>query len=308
MKSKEKLKLIKEYKEKSIFNLYNIVKNIFEVKHDLKLNIETLSNFLLIDNYKKYFNILKSLIEEERNLSGITNNVGVKDGEIIKYIHRMFSDEFSSYYIKPKKEINTYENMVTFQANLTNLINESKKNVRPSLNLLSHRRYLALNKARNEVKKKQASKPIINIKKEEIINAKNKTSVKKMKNEKTLKLFLKEDNDEEQKKREFLYKKMHLTNELKYQMKIIKDEEGKGRLQNLLDQIEALKNDDIKEYIKLLHEKYENFRKEVKKLTKDKEQEERINSFLNDLIYDRNNITELKRIYKKQFFIEDYKI
>ena len=78
-----------------------------------------------------------------------------------------------------------------------------------------------------------------------------------------MKQFLSEGlEDEEKQKKEFLYQKLNLTKELKYQIEITHDEEGKGRFQMLLDQIEALKNDDIMEYIKFIHEKYENYKKE----------------------------------------------
>ncbi len=304
MNSKEKLILIKEYKEKSMFNLHSIVKNILEIKIDLQLNIETLTKFLLIDNYKKYFNILKTLIEKERNLSGIAQNVKIKDEDIIKYIYRMFSDEFSAYFIKSQKPINIYGNINDFSSNLSKLVEESNSNS----NLLSHRRYLSMHESRRKVKKLtsnlSSSKLIIE---NETRNSNFKKSMKRLDNVKTIKEFLKDnDIEEENKKKIFLSQKLNLTNELKYQIKITHDEEGKGKLQNILNQIEAMKSDDIKEDVKLIHEKYDNFRKEVKKLIKDREREERINSFLDDLIYYRRNISELKKLLNKFISIKDY--
>ena len=304
MNSKEKLILIKEYKEKSMFNLHSIVKNILEIKIDLQLNIETLTKFLLIDNYKKYFNILKTLIEKERNLSGIAQNVKIKDEDIIKYIYRMFSDEFSAYFIKSQKPINIYGNINDFSSNLSKLVEESNSNS----NLLSHRRYLSMHESRRKVKKLtsnlSSSKLIIE---NETRNSNFKKSMKRADNIKTIKEFLKDnDIEEENKKKIFLSQKLNLTNELKYQIKITHDEEGKGKLQNILSQIEAMKSDDIKEDVKLIHEKYDNFRKEVKKLIKDREREERINSFLDDLIYYRSNISELKKLLNKFISIKDY--
>ncbi len=238
-----------------MFNLHSIVKNILEIKIDLQLNIETLTKFLLIDNYKKYFNILKTLIEKERNLSGIAQNVKIKDEDIIKYIYRMFSDEFSAYFIKSQKPINLYDNINDFSSNLSKLVDKSNSNS----NLLSHRRYLSMHESRRKVKKLtsnlSSSKLIIE---NETRNSNFKKSMKRLDNVKTIKEFLKDnDIEEENKKKIFLSQKLNLTNELKYQIKITHDEEGKGKLQNILNQIEAMKSDDIKEDVKLIHEKYD---------------------------------------------------
>ena len=125
---------------------------------------------------------------------------------------------------------------------------------------------------------------------------------------KTIKQFINEGFEEEEKrKKELLSQKLNLTNELKYQIEITHDEEGKGRFQILLDQIEALKNDNIKEYIRFIREKYENLKKEMKKLINVREKEERINYFINGLIDERTNINKLKKITGKNVTFEDYK-
>ena len=77
--------------------------------------------------------------------------------------------------------------------------------------------------------------------------------------------------------------------------------------QVLLEQIEALKNDDINEYIKFIHEKYENYKREIKRLINVREKEERINYFINELIDERTNLNKLKKISGKYVSLEDYK-
>ena len=62
-----------------------------------------------------------------------------------------------------------------------------------------------------------------------------------------------------------------------------------------MDQIQALKNDNLKDYIKSIREKYENLKKEMKKLISEREKEERINYFINGLIDERANINKLKK-------------
>ena len=311
---KENYKLIKEFKDKAVYNLYNIVKKQLEEKKDLKLTIENLTKFFLIDDYKKYINILKALIEKERKISELTKFEKVTDSEIIKYIFRLFSDEYSSFYIKPKKdEFDNVNNMQTLPSKFLNISNDTKKN------LLSHKRYLTLRGIRKKTKKPTASKIIkieVNtpIKKEDKENynssSNKKTKVKKKmtENKKAMKQFLEENfEDEEKQKKDFLNQKMSLTNELKYQIEITQNEEGKGRFQVLLEQIEALKNDDINEYIKFIHEKYENYKREIKRLINVREKEERINYFINELIDERTNLNKLKKISGKYVSLEDYK-
>ena len=53
----KKTDLIKQFKEKALFNLFSIVNKIFDERRDLKLNIEILTKFLRIEDYKKYINI-----------------------------------------------------------------------------------------------------------------------------------------------------------------------------------------------------------------------------------------------------------
>ena len=108
-------------------------------------------------------------------------------------------------------------------------------------------------------------------------------------------------------KKDLMLQKTSLTNELKYEIQITQDEEGKGLFQTLLDQIEALKNDDIKEYIRFICEKYENYKKDIKKVINVREKEERINYFINELIDERANINKLKKINGKNVSFEDYK-
>ena len=303
---KEKYKLIKEYKDKAIFNLFSIVIKLLEEKKNSKLNIENLTKFMLNENYKNYINILKLLIEKERKISEFSRIEKVTDSEIIKYIYRIFSDKYSPFYIKPKKE-DFYNSFIhTLSSKLSNITNDTNSNI------LSHKRYLNLERTTKKSQKRRESRisPKTSNKTNNYeIDIKSPKSKKKLvENKKTMKQFLSEDlEDEEKQKKEFLYQKLNLTKELKYQIEITHDEEGKGRFQMLLDQIEALKNDDIMEYIKFIHEKYENYKKEIKRLINVRDKEERINYFINELIDERTNINKLKKINGKYVSLEDYK-
>ncbi len=299
----KKTDLIKQFKDKALFNLFSIVNKIFDERRDLKLNIEILTKFLRIEDYKKYINILKLLMKKEKENSDNSTSEKEEDSEIINYIYNKFSDENSQFYLKPKKENNiNINNLILETINNTSTIN-SRNN-----NLLSHKRYLTMSIKKRKSKKQTGKLATIKMDDKEI-NHKN-IHIKKNLNssKKTIKQFTNEGiDDADKQKKEYLTQKVSLTNELKYQIEITHDIDGKGRFQILLDQIQALKNDNLKDYIKSIREKYENLKKEMKKLISEREKEERINYFINGLIDERANINKLKKITGKNFTLEDYK-
>ena len=299
----KKTDLIKQFKEKALFNLFSIVNKIFDERRDLKLNIEILTKFLRIEDYKKYINILKLLMKKEKENSDNSTSEKEEDSEIINYIYNKFSDENSKFYLKPKKDNNiNINNLILETINNTSTIN-SRNN-----NLLSHKRYLTMSIRKRKSKKQTGKLATIKMDDKET-NHKN-IHIKKNLNssKKTIKQFINEGiDDADKQKKEYLTQKVSLTNELKYQIEITHDIDGKGRFQILLDQIQALKNDNLKDYIKSIREKYENLKKEMKKLISEREKEERINYFINGLIDERANINKLKKITGKNVTLEDYK-
>ena len=244
----KKTDLIKQFKEKALFNLFSIVNKIFDERRDLKLNIEILTKFLRIEDYKKYINILKLLMKEEKEKENSDNSTSEKeeDSEIINYIYNKFSDENSKFYLKPKKDNNiNINNLILETINNTSTINTRNNN------LLSHKRYLTMSIKKRKSKKQTGKLATIKMDDKET-NHKN-IHIKKNLNssKKTIKQFINEGiDDADKQKKEYLTQKVSLTNELKYQIEITHDIEGKGRFQILLDQIQALKNDNLKDYIK----------------------------------------------------------
>ena len=302
---KEKFRLIKEYKDKAIFLIFTIVTQYLKKNQELQMNIENLIKFMLIDNYKKYVNILKILIDKERSMSLIAKSEKVKDTEIFKYIHRIFSDRYSPYYIKPKKDNQTTNKSNDEQTNnlhLLNLLIENNENV------LSHKKSQSIIKTEEKIPKKETLRK----KKEyEIEKQKPKLKLKKKSVGKrmTIKEFLQDKYDDEEKhKKDYLKQKLSLTNELKYQIQITNEEEGKRRFKNLLNQIETLKHNDIADYINFIHEKYGIYKNEINKLVNVREKEQRINYFINDLIDERDILKKLKKIKERNFSFENCKI
>lgn len=301
---KQKSVLIKQFKDKALSKLFSIVDKILDERRDLKLSIEILTKFLGIEDYKKYINILKLLREKERESSEYSSSTNVGDYEIIKYIYNTFSNEKSQFYIKPRKD-----NKFNINNLLSQSINNNKNNTNTrNNNLLSHKRYLTTNRIKRNPKKQITKLSSIKMDDKEINNKIFQPKKNSVIDKKTIKQFINEGFEEEEKrKKELLSQKLNLTNELKYQIEITHDEEGKGRFQILLEQIEALKNDNINEYIRFIREKYENLKKEMKKLINVREKEERINYFINGLIDERTNINKLKKITGKNVTFEDYK-
>ena len=300
---KEKFKMIKEFKDKAIFLIFSIVIKYLKENQQLGMNIENLIKFMLIDKYKKYVNILKLLIDKERSISIISKSEKVKDVEIFKYIHRIFTDQYSPYYIKPNKEnqtINKFNEQSVF-SHLSNILNKNDENLSP------HKKSLTITKTEEKTSLKESGKK----KKENgIIKQKPKLKFKKKSLEKrmTLKEFLQDRFDfDEKQKMDFLKQKLSLTNELKYQIEITRAEEGKRRFKMLLNQIEALKNDDPLTYINFIHEKYGNYKNEIQKLINVREKEKRINYFINDLIDEIDSIKKIKKITGRNVSYE-YKI
>ena len=299
----KKTDLIKQFKEKALFNLFSIVNKIFDERRDLKLNIEILTKFLRIEDYKKYINILKLLMQKEKENSDDSKSEKEEDSEIINYIYNKFSDENSKFYLKPKKDNNiNINNLILETINNTSTIN-SRNN-----NLLSHKRYLTMSIKKRKSKKQTGKLATIKMDDKETNHKNNHIKKNLNSSKKTIKQFVNEGiDDADKQKKEYLTQKVSLTNELKYQIEITHDIDGKGRFQILLDQIQALKNDNLKDYIKSIREKYENLKKEMKKLISEREKEERINYFINGLIDERANINKLKKITGKNVTLEDYK-
>ena len=294
---KEKLRLIKIYKDKAIMNLYLIVKQLLEEKKDLTLCMETLIKFLLIKRYKKYINIMKLLTVKGRILSGLDDitikTIDVKQEEIIKYIYRLFSDESSPYYLLGESKIQNATNSSSAFLNKHNFGKLSKK------------KYTYMNEMRNQNSPKRK-----NIIKE----AKNKNLLSKLKKEYDDKLeqknfhqFIYEEISPDKQKQNFFTQKINLTNELKYQIEITQNQEGKNRFKFLLDQIESLKNENVKDYINFLRDNYDYYKGEIKELIKAREKEERINNFLLDLFENRDIISKRKIILEEMLHLEDNK-
>ena len=296
--AKEKIRLIKIYKDKAIMNLYSIVKQLLEEKKDLNLCIETLINFLLIKSYKKYINIMKLLTVKGRILSGLdditTKTIDVKEEEIIKYIYRIFSDESSPYYLLDKSKI---QNPISSSSAFLN------KHI---FGRFTKKKFIHMNEMRNQNRSKR-KKEKKEAKKINLLTKLKKEEYDDKLEQKNFHQFIYEEISPDKQKQDFFTQKINLTNELKYQIEITQNQEGKNRFKVLLDQIEALKNENVKDYIKFLRDNYDYYKGEIIELIKAREKEERINNFLLDLFENRDIISKRKIILEEMLHLEDNK-
>ena len=104
-----------------------------------------------------------------------------------------------------------------------------------------------------------------------------------------------------------LLNEINLTNEIRYQISISNDKESKEKFKNLLNKIESLRNLTGDDYVKSLKKNFTMFKEEAEEILKAKEIEERVNGFIDDLNYQRNNIKDKRRIITSLIYIKDNK-
>ena len=100
---------------------------------------------------------------------------------------------------------------------------------------------------------------------------------------------------------------INLTNELKYQISISNDKESREKFTNLLNKIEALKNLDSNEYVKMLKKNYDMYKDEINEIIKAKQIEERLNGFVDSLNHQRSNLKDKHKYIMASMYIKDNK-
>ena len=136
-------------------------------------------------------------------------------------------------------------------------------------------------------------------------NSKTKSSyvpllrLKKKKTQKREKEEIKEGQKEEEptsnksierenEKLKIMANEITLTNELKQHIRETYNKEYRARLQAILDKLESYQELSDNDYIMAFKNNYSFLREEMNQILRDKEREERINSFMNNLDSERN--------------------
>ena len=108
-------------------------------------------------------------------------------------------------------------------------------------------------------------------------------------------------------KKLLILNEINLTNEIRYQISISNDKESKEKFKNLLNKIESLRRLSGDEYVKSLKQNFSMFKDEADEILKAKEIEERLNGFINDLNYQRNNLKDKHKYIMASMYIKDNK-
>ena len=210
--------------------------------------------------------------------------------EIINYIYRYIKDKNSLFYksiykrIKKEKED---EKKLDSNDNYDKLYEMLKKNSKEGHRKKQFSIYSKRGKEYSEDKFPGRTS--------------SKKFVKKKKAQKDLE-FISQDE-----KKILLMNEINLTNEIRYQISIANDKESKEKFKNLLNKIESLRNLSGDEYVKSLKQNFTMFKDEAEEILKAKEIEERLNGFIDDLNYQRNNLKDKHKFITSLMYIKDNK-
>ena len=286
----------------------NLNKHLFQIFEYISKNISDIDTFkkedlikLLIDrDFRNQFRLLKDQIVKLRELErdslereGKDKNkkIYIRDMEIINYIFRYIKDKNSLFYKsiykrikKEQEEENKFEGKNNYDK-MFDLLNQSSKD-------LSKKRVFSLySKRKREYAEDKGSY--------------HKHNSKKFVKKKVAGGGLEFISQDEKKK--LILSEINLTNEIRYQISIANDKESKEKFKNLLNKIEALRNLSGDEYVKSLKDNFLMFKEEADEILKAKEIEERLNGFIDDLNYQRNNLKDKHKYIMSSMFIKDNK-
>ena len=84
--------------------------------------------------------------------------------------------------------------------------------------------------------------------------------------------------------------------------------EGKKLYQELLNNIQKLKETDVNSYVHSLESGFDIFKIKIYNIEKSREIQNRINLFIDDLNKDREGIKNRRKFYESKAVVKDYKV
>ena len=281
---------------KYLFKIFEFISKNADMENFKK---EDLIKFLIEKNFRSDFRLLKEQIIKLRELVRDSldpegkekkKKIYIKDMEIINYIYRYIKNKnslfYKSIYKRIKKEQEEERKHSNTELNYNKLIGILKdsymeQRTKRNFSLYSQR------KGENSGDKRSI-----------------KLSPKKFKKKKVNRDFEYISQDE---KKKLLLNEINLTNEIRYQISISHDKESKEKFKNLLNKIESLRKLSGDDYVKSLKENFLMFKDEAEDILNAKEIEERLNGFIDDLNYQRNNFKDKHKYIMSSMFIKDNK-
>ena len=292
------MRLTRKKLNKYLFQIFEYIsKNISDIDTFKK---EDLIKLLIDRDFRNQFRLLKDQIVKLRELErdsldpeGKDKNkkIYIRDMEIINYIFRYIKDKNSLFYKsiykrikKEQEEENKFEGKNNYDK-MFDLLNQSSKD------LTKKRIFSLYSKRKREYAEDKGGN--------------HKHNSKKFVKKKVAGGGLEFISQDEKKK--LILSEINLTNEIRYQISIANDKESKEKFKNLLNKIEALRNLSGDEYVKSLKDNFLMFKEEADEILKAKEIEERLNGFIDDLNYQRNNLKDKHKYIMSSMFIKDNK-
>ena len=263
---------------------------------------DDLTKFLIDKDFRNNFRLLKEQIIKLRELGRDSldpegkdrkKKIYIKDSEIINYIYRYIIDKNSLFYksiykrIKAEKEEEKQLHPDGMYSKLIQMLDDNNKDGK-------RRREFSIYSRKNREYSEDKQNPSA---------ANSKKLFKKKKAQKNQDLdFISQDE-----KKLLLLGEINLTNEIRYQISIANDKESKEKFKTLLNKIESLRHLSGDEYVKSLKQNFTMFKDEAEEILKAKEIEERLNGFIDDLNYQRNNLKDKHKYITSLMYIKDNK-
>ena len=161
-----------------------------------------------------------------------------------------------------------------------------------------------IEKKTDEDTKKSDYKASLHLKKRSSQRKKSELKKEENKFESLINFNLAKENE----KLELMATELTLSNELKHHIRKTFNKEFKARLQLILDKIESYQDLSAEEYVDAFKNNYSLLKEEMNEILRDKEREERINSFMNHLDSDRNIFETKWNFCKNKINVIDNKI
>ena len=298
----KKNELEKNPENKNDSETLQVKKEENNLSNDLK-NITISNNMILSESIKKEENKLIAKIEKKRDktLKLLYSYLKAHIKDIIEKekISLLENPEFRIHFDLLKSQMSQIKKLSSdksFQSSISDdeiidmLCDEvNKDNFNRSKTNSVKSSYVPLLR----LKKKKTQKIEIEEKKEDENEEEEATSNKNI--------------EKENEKLKIMETEITLTNELKHHIRETYNKEFRERLQAILDKLESYQELSEKDYIKAFKSNYSFLREEMNQILRDKEREERINSFMNNLDSERNIFDTKWNYCNNKIFIMDNK-
>ena len=291
------MRFVRKKINKYLFKIFEFIAKNADIENFKK---DDLTKFLIDKEFRNNFRLLKEQIIKQRELvrdsldpegKDKKKKIYIRDSEMINYIYRYIKDKNSLFYKSIYKRIKTEkeeeEHNLNSGGNYSKIVEMLSKSYKEG----KRKKEFSIYSKRSRDYTEDKIHP----------RANSKKVFKKKKTHRDLEIISQDE------KKLLILGEINLTNEIRYQISIADDKQSKEKFKNLLNKIEALRLLSGDEYVKSLKENFTMFKEEAEEILKAKEIEERLNGFIDDLNYQRNNLKDKHRYIMSLMNIKDNK-